>query len=541
MHRPPPSPVLDTGAPPHGASRPLHRTRRPAAGQRPWPWSETLAAAGVLLAALALRLPHLLTIPAFSDEIDEVMRGLGILRGEPFPLTNVTTYIGALFNYLVALTFALAGPHVVAPRALVMATGVLTVAVTYLLGRQAGGPLGGLVAAGLLATSGAHILINSHIALSSSITPLFVALGVWLVGRSILALDGRALAWGGLTLGLALQTHPTVIAVLAGCGLALLGRARPLLWSRWGLLAGAAFLAGYANMVAYNLQTGFESLASALGASEDYQRGQVDEPPGYTVGLANLGLALVRLLAGGVDRPLRAEALLDPLALAYTLLAALGLVLAARRGLWHWPLVAAIWLLLLPAFNWKYGNLVLSRWISPIAPLCYAGIGLVVALSWQRLAGRRATGLARTMLVLLALALVLQPLWPLQRYYERAARAGPTNEAPLRVAKHLIANRRAGERVVIDKDLQHHALENGGTVSKALRYALTLHAVPLARIEVDSDTEGLLELLEHEPSVLLATEHEHAAELSHLLALTPLDTSPAATAAPYGAYRVTRR
>lgn len=540
MHRRPLSTTQDPGAPPRPA---LSRTR-PTVGREPRPWGEALAVAFVLLAALGLRLPHLLTIPAFSDEIDEVMRGLGILHGDPLPLTNVTTYIGALFNYLVALTFALVGPHVVAPRALVMVAGVLTVAATYLLGRQAGGPLAGLIAAGLMATSGVHIVVNSHIALSSSITPLFVALSVWLVGRGALARDGRALALSGLALGLALQTHPTVIAVLAGCGLALLGRARRLLLTRWGLLAAAAFLAGYANMVVYNLSTGFESLASALGASQDYQRGQEDAPPGYATGLANLGLALLRLLVGGVDRPLRAEALvLDPLALAYALLAGLGLILAARRGLWHWPLVVAIWLLLLPAFNWKYGNLVLSRWISPVAPLCYAGIGLALARAWQRLGTRPAARRWRLVLGLLALALVIQPLWPLQRYYERAARAGPTNEAPLRVAAHLIAKRHAGEKVVIDKDLQHRALENGGTVSKALRYALTLHQVPLARVEVDSDTEGLLELLEREPSVLLATEREHAAELSHLLRLTPLD-APAdapADAPPYGAYRVTRR
>ena len=90
-----------------------------------------------------VRIPYLQTIPAFSDELNEVMLGLGILRGEGIPLTNVTSYIGAFYNYLVAGAFFVIGPQIIAPRALVMVLGVLTVAATYLLGRQVAGPLPG--------------------------------------------------------------------------------------------------------------------------------------------------------------------------------------------------------------------------------------------------------------------------------------------------------------------------------------------------------------------------------------------------------------
>lgn len=499
-----------------------------------------MAVSAVLLAAILLRLPYLQTIPAFSDEIDEVMRGLGILRGEGVPLTNVTTYIGALFNYLVALGFAAFGPHTVLPRALVMVVGVATVGATYALGRQAGGPIAAAVAAGLLATSGTHVLINSHIALSSSMTPLPVALGVWLVGRAVLLGSGRSLVGAGLTLGLALQTHPTVIAVLAGCGIYLLARGRALVLSRWGLLAGLAFLLGYANMVLYNATTGFESITSALNTSENYQEGQLDEKPGYGLAMGNILLATVRLLAGGIDRPLRLDALvLNPFVVVYSLLAVAGLAYAARRRLWLWPLIVLIWLLLLPAFNWKYSNIVLSRWINPIAPLCYAGIGLTMALLWSRLARARPRPL-RYVVPLLAVWLVLQPLGPLQRHFAETAERGPTNDEPLRQAALLEASRRPDERVVIDATLQNYALENGGTVSKALRYALTVRDVPIIRLAVTE--ERLADTLAPVPSLLLATDRRRVESLGGLFRIEPIGDAAGRPDGPgYGVYRVSRR
>ncbi len=500
----------------------------------------------VVLAALALRLPFLQTIPAFSDELDEVQLALGMLRGEPIPLTNITTRIGALFNYLVAGAFALFGPQVIVPRALVMVFGTLTVPAAYLLGRQAGGPVAGTVAAALLATSGTHILVNSHIALSSSLTPFFVTVGVWLVGRAVTRRHPASLVLAGLALGLALQTHPTVIAVLAGSGLFLLVRAPRLVWGWHGAAAGAAFLLGYGNMVAYNLMTGFESFSSALEASSDYQQGQVEQPPGYAVGLRNILLAMIRLLAGRIDLPLRADALVfDPLVAIYSVLVVGGLVLAARRGLGLWLLVVAFWLLLLPAFNWKYGSLVVTRWLNPIAPLCYAGVGCALAVVWSqigsapRLSGAGAW-LSRALLALPALGLVLAPVWPLQRHYVETSRRGPTNAEPLRQAALLSSNRRPDERVVIDATLQRYELEPGGSVSKALRYALTIDRVPLVRLAVTE--ERLAETVGAAPSILLATDRRRANELQDRFQLTPLDPAwPDNRGLEYGAYRVTTR
>src|SRR5437879_6176689 len=72
----------------------------------------------VLVVALVPRVMALRDVPRFTDETDEVMRGLAIARGEMFPLTNVDSYIGPLWNYLVAAAFLIAGPSSMVPRVL---------------------------------------------------------------------------------------------------------------------------------------------------------------------------------------------------------------------------------------------------------------------------------------------------------------------------------------------------------------------------------------------------------------------------------------
>ena len=85
------------------------------AGEARWSRIDTGLCAALALAALAVRLPELLTLPAFRDELAEVVRGLHIYRGLSYPLTNEALDIGAFFNYLVALLFAGAGPDPYTP------------------------------------------------------------------------------------------------------------------------------------------------------------------------------------------------------------------------------------------------------------------------------------------------------------------------------------------------------------------------------------------------------------------------------------------
>src|SRR5690348_15948182 len=79
-----------------------------------------VAVAAIVLGAVAVRLQDLMLVPRLTDETEEVLVGLRIFHGEALPLVGADTYIGALFNYLLAGAFALFGPHPETGRLLVM-------------------------------------------------------------------------------------------------------------------------------------------------------------------------------------------------------------------------------------------------------------------------------------------------------------------------------------------------------------------------------------------------------------------------------------
>src|SRR6266581_3916310 len=82
---------------------------------------------------------------------------------------------------LSGLVRAVQQPVLVGLALFVLTVGCLTVVAAWLLGRAWGGPFAGLIAGSLLATNPVHVLVNSHIAYSNCITPLFTTLGLWAV------------------------------------------------------------------------------------------------------------------------------------------------------------------------------------------------------------------------------------------------------------------------------------------------------------------------------------------------------------------------
>src|SRR6266540_6710330 len=88
-------------------------------------WLDALLAVVVALVALAIRWPHLWTVPRFTDETLEVLHSLAIVRDGARPLTNYDSYYGALYNYVVALALAVSGESPLAPRVVVLVGGVL--------------------------------------------------------------------------------------------------------------------------------------------------------------------------------------------------------------------------------------------------------------------------------------------------------------------------------------------------------------------------------------------------------------------------------
>jgi glycosyltransferase AglD len=525
--------------------------------------------AAVALLATAVRLPYLWLVPRFTDETLEVLHSLAIVRDGARPLTNYDSYYGALYNYLVALALAVSGESSLAPRVVVLAAGVLTVVATYGLGRSLGprllpgdacdargaARLAGLLAAGLLATNGPHVVVNSHVAWSNCLTPLFTTLAfrALVVTRSSpisreAGEGGRGggglgvpagLPLAGLLLGLALQTHPLVVALLPGVALGVLWRRWGLLKTPWPWIAVGCFLVGYANMLAFNVGNGFESIRGAQRISAEYAQDQ-QASPGYLPTLASMGLLLARILGGAVDqRGGWAEYLLDPEVLVIVGLVIGGLWWSARRGE-ALPLAATLGLLLiLPTANAKFLTLITSRYLMPLVPLLFATGSVALVALVRALGERRPTMLAAGVVV--GVLLVLAPLIPLDRYYDRALARSDTNERILRLTAEIQAARQPDEPVLIDDGIGSELPDTGVTELRGFEYLLTFARVPYRAIRPSPGR--LQDELDRAPSVLAVLNARDAASAGGRLRVEPLDDRPPAESgrmSDFRLYRLTR-
>ncbi len=577
----------------------------PPAGPAGRCWSVVDLATAAILGgvALAVRLPHLWTVPRFTDETLEVLHSLAIVREGARPLTNYDSYYGALYNYLVAAALWLSGESPFAPRLVVALAGALTVAATYLLGRDVARSAGvgqnparvaGALAALMLATNGAHVVVNSHIAWSNCLTPLLTTTAFWLLlrrigrqeslrvplssraqwgsrGPTVLRCEGSThargrvdpsqarddkggddkVAWAlplaGLLFGLALQTHPLVVALLPGAALAIVWRAPVLLRTPWPYAALALFFAGYANVLVYNWQTGWETVASAQRIRAEYALDQ-QASSGYLATLGAMLLLLARILGGAVDQRSGAlEYLADPfvvLALALTVVAAIWL---ARRGQPLPLLVCLGFLLLLPAVNPKFRTLLTARYLMPVVPLLLAAsAAFLVHASAALVAGRlgRSTlqgqkGMFALCAPLAAVLLVLWPLAPLTRYYTRTFERSDTNERIMRLTDEIVAAGAAtGERVLVDDSMGTELPDTGVTELRGFEHLLVFARVPYRVVRVSPGR--LQDELRGDPSVLAVLNARDAAAAAERLGVTPLDPRPPATAGRGSDYRLYR-
>ena len=109
--------------------------------------------------------------------------------------------------------------------------------------------LAGLVAAGLLATSAAHVVVTSHVARAESFTPLLVICLLFAVER---ALNGRTAAgccWRAPSSAWRSRPRRWSCSDPAGLLLAVWWRGRSLLLSHWSAVAVLGFAATYAGML----------------------------------------------------------------------------------------------------------------------------------------------------------------------------------------------------------------------------------------------------------------------------------------------------
>lgn len=463
-----------------------------------------LALLGLGLLAWAVRLYALWDVPRFTDETVEAGIGLAILRGESWPLTNRDPYIGALWNYLLAMAFSLTGPSLYTPRAVVALFGMATVFPAWALARSVAAArpamadavgvtpyaeLAGSVAALFLALAPAHIVVNSHIAWSNCITPFFTTLGLWLTHRSISQERPRLLPWAGLAWGLAAQTHPTAVLLLPGVAAAV-ALARPgWLWSPWPWLAVGAGALGAGNLILANAINGFQGVLFGGAVQAHYTGGEVLT---WMLYLERLRLCLWLLTdgLGGVlsETGALAGPLARPAGLVILVVAACGIESLARRRD-HLLLMASLsFVLLLPVANGRFEAAVPKvRYITPLLPICFAGIGVVVAQMMDQLgrpglpeaaplphARRRRLALQAAAL-LATVGLLLPPLAGMNDYLSAARRGGRTNATYFQVVRAILASHQPGEPVYVERGVLNAYTLGGGQWREHLAFAAAVY------------------------------------------------------------------
>lgn len=451
----------------------------PAPSQSAWKGAAREAAivVGLILVAAIVRWPNVHVVPPYTDETEEALRAWAIAQGELRPLVNVDSYIGALWSYVVATAFLVFGRNAELPRLASLVAGALTVGVTFLVGRRLFGQTAGLLAAALLAVNGAHVLVSSHVAWSNCVTPLFTTTAIWLLLRALDA-PGNALrlALAGLAWGLALQTHPSVMAFLVGAAVYALWR-DPRLPLRPGAWLAVAMLAvGYGNVLAYNLGSGFDTLTQAQRVGSEYAGGTGLDSWGYVASVLGILMLIVHTTAGVVDPRMTAvEYLVDPRVLITLAGLLAALVWSVRRREPLLLCLAVPVVVLIPALNQRWSPILASRYIMPLVPIALVMIaGATVALAARRGSSPSATW-ATALGVAGVVALVqLAGLW---LYYQTEVAAGRSNDGPWRMIRLVEEQRRAREPFVVHADLHLLPTGGGGTWAKALDYLLELEDV----------------------------------------------------------------
>jgi hypothetical protein len=200
----------------------------------------------------------------------------------------------------------------------------------------------------------------------------------------------------------------------------------------------------------------------------------------------------------------------DPRVLGYTVLAIGGLVAAARLGAWSLPISVLTFLLLLPLFPASHDNLPRQgRYLMPLVPLAFAGVGGLAAMIWRRAGALppERMRLARMVLAAVLALIVLSPLVPLARYELDVLAANETNDRYYVTLGALERQRQPGEPVVLDPTLQQDRTGAAGTAQRTFDFMMELRGIPRTMLGESSeriarriDTETALVLSDQQPS-----------------------------------------
>lgn len=346
----------------------------------------------LFLLALCFRIPYLFTAPEYKSNELEIT--LQLLNGERFPLHNHAAHIGALANYIVAAAFVIFGRHFWVPQIVILLMGSFTVALLYPLGKKLIGRSSAILGSLVLAGSMYHIFELSHSSWSNSMTPFFTVCFLLSFITGLHSPRSFWLIFSGFLLGLALQTHPSVITLVpfVVCAFVFQGKEKLRYWLKRPApyLMALAVLLGYANMIYFNLIKAFETFRHAF----NYPGYSLEGSPGvqsYFHNLKGEWMLLLRLLSGAAEEQ---KALIyywkNPVFLLCTVGLFVGIFLCIRRKKWELPLHLGVPILIIPILNKGYEFCKFGRYLGFIIPiicllLAYAAIELLSFLRSRRI------------------------------------------------------------------------------------------------------------------------------------------------------------
>lgn len=395
----------------------------------------------VSLLAFGNRIQHLADIPRYADEINEILPAFDIARGRSFPLMSGPKHIGAFWDYILAGAMLAFGRSPDLPRLLIMAAGLGTVALTFGYARALGGKWAGLLAASLLAVSAPHVLLSSRVAWSVCLTPLLGMGAAWALEHAISNRKPWFLLLTGLLAGLALQAHPSFVAVIPGLAVYLLWRGWRFLKGPQIYLAGLVFVAAFSNVLIYNLQSGIGGVRSVNEQYPDKELGSL----AYLDTMLAPWRGLLLTLSSTVD-PTREPSVLSPFVLFVGVLTLAGLAYLAWRRSALPALVVGLSMLLLPLVHDDFAPLLKARYIMPLAPLVFVAIAVLLVQgiaqygSWPRV-------LAVSMATVLLAGFQAQ----LMQFESAVLAADCTNDPQREMVGHLEAHLLPGEWILLDQ------------------------------------------------------------------------------------------
>ena len=336
-------------------------TGRPPLSPR-WRFGAGLAL--VTLAALALRVPRLASVPnAPHQEGHWLLAAWQRAHGQAVPLPPDARFVTDLFAWMMALAMRLFGDSIAAARSVPVAASVVGIVAVALLARRLAGSLPALVLAALLAVHPWAVLWSRNVVTPYALSLSLAALSPLLAHRAWVLPSPRAALWRvacGQCIALGFQFSPLALIPAVGVGAQLVADpvSRARLRDRSTLVAAllaAAHVAPIALSAAHVAQHGstrpsahldhlgarlsiflraISGVLSGEATLRDFTTATL--PPPLELLAATLAVGVVALaIARGRD-PLRRMAL-PHLAAA---LVGLPLLLAPMRQ-WHMPSVDA--------------------------------------------------------------------------------------------------------------------------------------------------------------------------------------------------------